>query len=494
MTFETFYGDGWEEHVERKFGEWAIRVFGGRPYPLPQLCTRLIHSVKDEDSERRKSYLLPEAPASSQEPTPEASSSSSTQSDPSQNSSTPASTSRKSKSRPAASQKAKSRSTSDQTSKPSPRLSTPGEPVPQPSTLHASLPAVAPDTQLIGTPAAQNASTPSLIPSASGTTVAALPSTADALPSAVDALLPAGELDAGNPNDMALFATAVGIHQLLSQAASQATQAPPVPAPEVVEAPTPKVVEVSPITASESPNVVGPTLLTVNPIQLSINPSHVTVGLAQSFPESLKAPAETVVTVPSSSIPPQLITVAANATTADPTPNVRYRARKSGTVVPEKPSRRGSIDGAPDVIMDLRATSEVPPRQDFNDDDMQEVVVDLSDYISIASDSDEETHVSSSQKSLDGCQDLLPPLPPPSSQWRNSSRGEEVIDRPQSVPTRTHAQLGVDEGDLPTWMVKKSQWKYIASTDGGPSWEKLLKVYMEQERRLEFTEMVSSFA
>lgn len=98
------------------------------------------------------------------------------------------------------------------------------------------------------------------------------------------------------------------------------------------------------------------------------------------------------------------------------------------------------------------------------------------------------------QKSLDGCEDLLPPLPPPSSQWRNSSRGEEVIDQSQSVPTRTHAQLGVDEGDLPTWMVKKHQWKYIASTDGGPSWEKLLKVYMEQERRLEFTEMVSNLA
>ena len=392
LTFETFYGDGWEEHVERKFGEWAIQVFGGRPYPLPQLCACLIHSLKDEDSKRRKSYLLPEAPASSQEPTPEASSSSSTRSDPSRNSSTPASSSQKLKSRPAASRKAKSRSTSDQTSKPSPQPSTPGEPVPQPSTLHASLPAVAPATQLTGTPALpQNASTPALIPLASGTTVDVLPSIVDALPPAVDALLPTGELGANDPNDMALFATAIGIRQLLSQAASQATQAPPVPAPEVVEVPTPKVVEVSPMSTSENPNVVEPTLLAINPIQLSINPSQVTVGLAQSFPESSKVPAETVVTVPPSSIPPQLTTVAANATTADPMPNVRYRARKSGTVVSEKPSRRGSIDGAPDVMMDLHATSKVPPHQDSNNDDMQEVIVDLSDYISIASDSDEDT-------------------------------------------------------------------------------------------------------
>ena len=184
--------------------------------------------------------------------------------------------------------------------------------------------------------------------------------------------------------------------------------------------------------------------------------------------------------------------VAADAAATDSTPNVRYRARESGTTVSEKPSRRGSIDGAPDVMMDLHATSKVPPHQGSNDDDMQEVVVDLSDYITIFSDSDEETHVSSSQKSSDGCQDLLPPLPPPSSQWRNSSRGEEVVGQSQPVPTSTHAQLDVDEGDLPTWMVKKSQWKYIASTAGGPSWKRLLRVYMEQERRLEFTEMVSS--
>ena len=61
-----------------------------------------------------------------------------------------------------------------------------------------------------------------------------------------------------------------------------------------------------------------------------------------------------------------------------------------------------------------------------------------------------------------------------------------------SHSTRTLPQLNIDMGDLPTWMVKKGQWMYLASTAGGAAWEALLKVYMSQERRLEFTEMVSN--
>ena len=292
----------------------------------------------------------------------------------------------------------------------------------------------------------QHMSTPAPISPASGTTVNPLPST--------------GELDADNSNNMALLAQARSIHKLFTSEVTQVSM---------------------PI--SQSFRVFEPTRLIFDPAQLYIDPSQVTIDPAQSLPESSEVPAEVVVTQPSSSIPPQL-TMAATATApADAMPGVRYRTRESGTVVSEKASRRGSIDGAPEIIMDLRATSTAPPHQDPNDSNMQELVVDLSDYVSL--ESDDETHVSSSQKSSDECRDLLPSLPPPSSQWRNSSQS-------QSSPTRTYAQLDVDEGDLPTWMVKKGQWKYIASTAGGPTWEKLLKIYMEQERRLEFTEMVSS--
>jgi hypothetical protein len=130
----------------------------------------------------------------------------------------------------------------------------------------------------------------------------------------------------------------------------------------------------------------------------------------------------------------------------------------------------------------------VPSHQDSIDNDTSELVVDLRDYITM-SDSDDDTHISSSQKTSDECRDLLPPPPPPSSQPQNSGLG--FTNRPQFAPAHTSSQP-VDEGDLPTWMLTKAQWKYITSTAGGPAWEGLLKVYMQQERRLEFTDMVSN--
>lgn len=223
----------------------------------------------------------------------------------------------------------------------------------------------------------------------------------------------------------------------------------------------------------------------VEPSQPVIDPSQ--IEPSQPLPESSNILAEAATTQPGpdATISPQLTTNAVNATTANSVSGVRYRALDQETILPRPPSRRGSIDGAPDMVVDLHANSGVPSHQDSVDDDTPEVIVDLRGYISTMSDSDEESHISSSQKTADGCWDTLPSSQPPSSQWRNSSRS-------QSTPTRTYAQLDADEGDLPVWMVKKSQWKYLVSTAGGPTWEKLLKVYMEQERRLEFTEMVSN--
>lgn len=32
VDFETFFGDDWEEKVEMKFSEWALRIFGGKSH------------------------------------------------------------------------------------------------------------------------------------------------------------------------------------------------------------------------------------------------------------------------------------------------------------------------------------------------------------------------------------------------------------------------------------------------------------------------------
>jgi hypothetical protein len=120
----------------------------------------------------------------------------------------------------------------------------------------------------------------------------------------------------------------------------------------------------------------------------------------------------------------------------------------------------------------------------------EEITVDLRDYISLGSD-DDESHVSSSQKTADGCRGLSPP--PDDSQQRHTSVGTTGGNTSQSelASGRTRPQLDIDEDDLPAWMITKGRWGYLTSTAGGTAWENLLKVYISQERRLEFTDRVS---
>jgi hypothetical protein len=242
-----------------------------------------------------------------------------------------------------------------------------------------------------------------------------------------------GAPGANNDNEMALLATAVGVHQLLSQVAA-----------------TSKITQATPTAASETPNVVEPVPTAVSPSQLFIDPS-------------------------------------ANATTTDSVPKVQYRVRNPADEVSRAPSRQGSIDGAPEIGLNIHTNAET--RQDAMEIDMPELAVDLRDYIGTIDDA--ESHVSSSQKSTDGCQDLLPP-PSDSQPLRSDSVGVEVTNQLQPATVRAYPQLDVDEGDLPAWMVDKGRWKYITSIAGGPTWEELLKVYLRQERRLEFSDMVGN--
>ena len=162
-----------------------------------------------------------------------------------------------------------------------------------------------------------------------------------------------------------------------------------------------------------------------------------------------------------------------STTNAPPVPATKsvlgYRTRGPASVAP---SHQGSIDGVPEIGLDLPAIIGAP-LQDSVTDDTSETIVDLSDFISFSSDIDGESHVSSSQKTLDGCCNLSPP---PSSQSRSSS---PAVKTPW-----------VDPPDFPSWMTNNGQWKHVASTHGGPAWERLLEVYVQQERRLEFRETV----
>ena len=457
IDFETFYGEGWADNVEKKFGEWAIRGFGGNSCP-PQLCVHLTYPVKDVDSQRRGVFTLqPRPDASSQAEASGASTSGtstsemspSTQSNSPQDLPAPATSSGKSKSRPRATKKAKSR--------PVDPLKTFGESTSQPPMPHSSLSSGTSTTQATGVSE----------PTQSVSALAAIPPTPCATsnpPPSVDAL------GTDKINDMTLFATAVGVHQLLVQAAATSESH--------------DIVEPVPPVANPSQPVINPSQLVVSPSQLFVNPSQVVVEPNQSPPEAVVAQPGPGVTP----IPPLPTTSATDVVVANSTPKVQYRVRSSANTVSGVSSRRGSIDGVPEMGIYLPTNPEKTSHQDSIENDESEVVVDLHDYIS---NGELESLVSSSQKTSDEIQDLLPPPPPPSSQRQQSDFGG-IANQPQSTNTRTYPQLNIDKEDLPTWMVKKSQWKYIASTAGGPTWEELLNVYMRQERRLEFADTVSN--
>ena len=108
--------------------------------------------------------------------------------------------------------------------------------------------------------------------------------------------------------------------------------------------------------------------------------------------------------------------------------------------------------------------------------------INAETFVSLDSDGEAGTHarVPSSQKTADGSKEL--PTPSQDCQQQHSNT-KELANHSQSA-------LNVDVGDLPAWMIKRGQWNYLVSTAGGPSWENLLRIYMEQERRLSFTETV----
>lgn len=113
--------------------------------------------------------------------------------------------------------------------------------------------------------------------------------------------------------------------------------------------------------------------------------------------------------------------------------------------------------------------------------------IDVDTFTSLDGDCETESHVLSSQRTADAPSELstLSPSPQP-----RHSTIREVVDQIQPAPAPALPEIGDDHDDLPSWMTKRGQWNYIVSTTGGPSWEDLLRVYLRQERRLEFTETV----
>ena len=383
---------------------------------LPNACSRLIYSVTEKGTEQRNTFLLPKDSAGSPS---EASSSGHTNSKaPSQNPPTKASPSQNQSAGATTSHVPSTETIPSQD--PSARATPSQGPRPRPSRPQKSAPQCQPPTSMD--------TVQHLQPKSTSTPQAAVTS------------------------DI-----------------SQDTPTPTSPMPDVPIDPPADVPDLDEDMDSTTTDACEP------PSQVEIVPQ---VG-SPNTAERSKVPTEIVPmdTRPDSTvtpIPSQSLTKVANTTSDVPTPGVPYKVRNTTTAHSGGRSRRGSIDGAPEM---------------FADPIDEEITVDLRDYINL--DSDDETHVSSSQKTADEGRELSPP--PPNSQQRQASlkSSEDHTSQPKSVSTRTLPQLDVDQEDFPAWMMKKGQWRYLTSTAGGTAWEHLLKVYINQERRLEFTEKVS---
>ena len=419
------------------------------------------------------SYLFPGAFAPSENSIAEPSSRNSSTEPSSQNSSTEPSSQNSftEASAQTPSSKASSQNQSTKASPPQKSKSQPSKPrkkKPQPLTSTGSLPRQPP------IPASQAAVTPDVLHST--------PNPMSDLP--IDP--PTNTSNTGG--DIASFSTTTNPHQPLSQA-----------------------------------TVVPGELTTVDPSQLVTEPSQPIVEPSQVTPEppqSISKHSEILTDVPMDTrpdsaaalLPPQPLI---NATLDSPVPGVPYRVRNTTTVASEGRSRRNSIDGAPEMVVDVieeeisvdlsefinldsdddnnnNNSNNNKDDDDDDEDDSDDNDDDGSDDNDDNDDNDDRSHISSSQKTADGCQDIPPP--PPVSQQQHTHVGTKGgnTSLPKVVSGRTCPKFKVNDEDFPVWMTKKGQWKYLTSTAGGTAWENLLKAYINQERRLEFTEMVSN--
>ena len=297
--------------------------------------------------------------------------------------------------------------------------------------------------------------------------------------------------------DVALLATAISVHQLLFQVVTvpQVIQEPHVVTsesacatelPQLVVDPSRLIIK-SAQNVTEPPQTVIQAQTIVKPPQTVVQHSRTIIEHSQSAAKLSPAPSVSerpkvstevvpMDTQPDSTVPPihsQLLMKAAGATSDGLMLGVPYQVQNMTAMPSGERSRRGLIDGVPEMVIDN-----------------EEIMVDLREYINM--ESDDETHVSSSQKTSDQCQELSLPPPGPQQQLTDVGTVEGNTSQSELASSHTHPQLNVDKDNFPAWMTKKGQWRYVTSTAGGTAWENLLKIYINQEQRLEFMEMVSN--
>ena len=239
------------------------------------------------------------------------------------------------------------------------------------------------------------------------------------------------------------------------------------------------------------PAVAGPPLVT--PL---LGPSQPIAPLQVTVPSMAAKPLLTTPLVPGSShaatphhivAPPTVITppspiadlvegVTNGDSEAVPATRSIYKARDKPNVTAPTRVRRDSIEGAPGIILTLSGSGyrlEPPSQQES-----------LTSYA--GDDMDVSVTPSSTAPSPDG---LIVP-----SSRESTEEPMTIPAEPETTITPGHFRFApriipnyrIDRTDFPSWLLERGRLDFVLAVEAGELWEKLIKTWLRQERRLGF--------
>jgi hypothetical protein len=172
---------------------------------------------------------------------------------------------------------------------------------------------------------------------------------------------------------------------------------------------------------------------------------------------------------------------------------VRNKTKKT-KVTPATGSRRDSIEGAPDVILTLIGSGyELSEQPDIPASTTSSSATSSATLSSTAP--FDELLAPSSQQSLE--EDLTIPtgittIPPDTPACEHIPSSQQTLD--PSIPIGHFSLLApriipsfrIDKSDIPSWLIESGRLDFVLSVEAGGLWDKLITIWLRQERRLGF--------
>ena len=177
-----------------------------------------------------------------------------------------------------------------------------------------------------------------------------------------------------------------------------------------------------------------------------------------------------------------------------------YKIRDQGNTTAADRARRDSIEGAPDIVLTLGGSgyelSEEPDSLVEPTPTASSAIVPPDTSTAVPDDS----IIPSSQQSLEGF--LTIPAETDASFFDTSLASEVALPLPQPPPEESSIAANrrgnsrfapriipdyqIDRSDLPSWFHQNNRLDAVLKVEAGGLWEKLIRLWLQQERRLKF--------